>query len=214
MPDSEPEPFGIEEHLVSASAKLVMLDKLLGAVLPRGSKVLIFSGFTRMLDILEDYLTLRGTAFLRLDGGTSRPRRNLGIRVFQQNDATGPPVFLISTRAGGLGINLTAADTVVLFDSDWNPQVSILYVWGGPGLICPYRSTSKPSPGRTGSAKPDRSRCTVRFEIPCAAASLLRPPRQGSSATKVSSSRCSDVSQRSCTFRSRRANCSHLPSLR
>lgn len=74
-------------------------------------------------------MALRGIDYLRLDGSTSRPRRNLGIKVFQNgvngDKSKGPPVFLISTKAGGLGINLTAADTVVMFDSNWNPQVDI-----------------------------------------------------------------------------------------
>lgn len=127
MPNSEPEPFGLAEHLVEASTKLTLLDKLLASVLPQGKRVLIFSGFTRMLDILEDFLNLRSIGHLRLDGQTSRPRRNLNIRLFQTSfvNQASKPVFLISTKAGGLGINLTAADTVVLFDSSWNPQVDI-----------------------------------------------------------------------------------------
>ncbi|EGG10256.1 uncharacterized protein MELLADRAFT_94587 [Melampsora larici-populina 98AG31] len=127
MPNSEPEPFEVAEHVVEASNKLILLDKLLTSLIPQGKRILIFSGFTRMLDILEDFLNLRSIGFLRLDGGTSRPRRSLNIRLFQ-NSFQGQlpkPVFLISTSAGGLGINLTAADTVVLYDSSWNPQVDI-----------------------------------------------------------------------------------------
>lgn len=127
MPNSEPEPFEVAEHVVEASNKLILLDKLLSKLIPQGKRILIFSGFTRMLDILEDFLNLRSIGFLRLDGGTSRPRRSLNIRLFQ-NSFQGQmpkPVFLISTSAGGLGINLTAADTVVLYDSSWNPQVDI-----------------------------------------------------------------------------------------
>lgn len=77
-----------------------------------------------MLDILQDFLNLRGIVHARLDGSTSRPRRSLDIKLFQQPNSP-QQVFLISTRAGGLGINLTAASTVVLFDQDWNPQVDI-----------------------------------------------------------------------------------------
>ncbi|CAH7667124.1 ISWI chromatin-remodeling complex ATPase ISW2 [Phakopsora pachyrhizi] len=133
IPGSEDEPFEIAEHLVNVSSKLALLDKLLASELPKGKKVLIFSQFTKMLDILEDFLTLRGIAFLRLDGSTPRSRRNLSIRLFQQKSQVEQgslsrakyPVFLISTRAGGLGINLTAAETVILFESDWNPQIDI-----------------------------------------------------------------------------------------
>jgi len=137
MPNSEPEPFTIAEHVVDASSKLVMLDKLLKSELPKGKRVLIFSSFTAMLDILEDFLSLRQIEFLRLDGSTPVARRNLAIRIFQQSKSMDllkshgcstpriVPIFLISTKAGGLGINLTAADTVVLYDSSWNPQVDI-----------------------------------------------------------------------------------------
>ncbi|KAI5479678.1 nucleosome remodeling complex ATPase subunit (Snf2h) [Pseudohyphozyma bogoriensis] len=124
LPNAEAEPFEVAEHIVAASSKLVLLDKLLADILPRGEKVLIFSGFTRMLDILEDFMSLRGIKYARLDGSTSRPRRALDIKLFQQ--ANSPyQVYCISTRAGGLGINLTAATTVVMMDSDWNPQVDI-----------------------------------------------------------------------------------------
>lgn len=137
MPNSEPEPFEIAEHLVDASAKLVMLDKILKSELPKGKKVLIFSSFTTMLNILEDFLCLRSVNYLRLDGSTPVARRNLSIRLFQQtktmeslrsHDSSSSkdfPIFLISTKAGGLGINLTAADTVIMYDSSWNPQVDI-----------------------------------------------------------------------------------------
>ncbi|PLW48329.1 hypothetical protein PCASD_02858 [Puccinia coronata f. sp. avenae] len=137
MPNSEPEPFTLAEHVVDASSKLVMLDKILTSELPKGKRILIFSSFTSMLDILEDFLNLRQIDYLRLDGSTPVARRNLAIRIFQQSKTmdslrshgtSSPrivPIFLISTKAGGLGINLTAADTVVLYDSSWNPQVDI-----------------------------------------------------------------------------------------
>lgn len=125
LPNSEPDgDLTIDEHLVAASAKLVALDKLLADVIPKGERVLVFSGYTRMLDILEDFCALRSYKYARLDGSTSRPRRALDIRLFQQADSP-YELYLISTRAGGLGINLTAATTVVLFDQDWNPQVDI-----------------------------------------------------------------------------------------
>ncbi|GAA5946244.1 hypothetical protein JCM3775_004538 [Rhodotorula graminis] len=125
LPDSEPEgELTVDEHVVAASSKLVALDKILGDVLPKGERVLIFSGFTRMLDILEDYMDLRSYKYARLDGQTSRPRRALDIRLFQR-ESSALQVFLISTRAGGLGVNLTAASTVVMFESDFNPQVDL-----------------------------------------------------------------------------------------
>ncbi|CAM9934958.1 unnamed protein product, partial [Choristocarpus tenellus] len=89
-----------------------------------GHRCLIFSQFTSMLDILEEYCTGRGYEYVRLDGETNRVQRRLDIRRF---NAPGSPLFLflISTRAGGLGINLATADTVILYDSDWNPQVDL-----------------------------------------------------------------------------------------
>ncbi|EIN05640.1 hypothetical protein PUNSTDRAFT_145612 [Punctularia strigosozonata HHB-11173 SS5] len=121
LPDAEPSPIVIGEHLVAASSKLIMIDKLLADVLPRGERVLIFSQWTGMLDILEDFMTLRSIPYARLDGSTTRPRRALDIKLFQQ-DKSPYSVFLISTKAGGLGINLTKATTVIMCDSDWNPQ--------------------------------------------------------------------------------------------
>ncbi|KAG6884032.1 hypothetical protein C0993_001962 [Termitomyces sp. T159_Od127] len=119
--DAEPEPYDIAEHIVSTSSKLVAIDKLLADLLPTGERVLIFSQWTGMLDIIEDFMVLRSIPFARLDGTTSRPRRSLDIRLFQQ-DKSPYKVFLISTKAGGLGINLTKATTVIMCDSDWNPQ--------------------------------------------------------------------------------------------
>ncbi|KAJ3066834.1 hypothetical protein HDU99_003720, partial [Rhizoclosmatium hyalinum] len=121
LPNSEPEPYENGEHLVQASSKLIFLDKFLPQLFANGHRVLIFSQFTRMLDILEDFMRFREIPYARLDGRTSRPRRNLDIRLFQRADSP-YQVFLISTKAGGLGINLTTADTVIMIDSDWNPQ--------------------------------------------------------------------------------------------
>lgn len=77
-----------------------------------------------MLDILEDYLIMRGYRYARLDGSTGRARRNLQMKMFNKPESE-TFIFLLSTRAGGLGINLTAADTVIFYDSDLNPQVDI-----------------------------------------------------------------------------------------
>ncbi|THU84851.1 hypothetical protein K435DRAFT_970985 [Dendrothele bispora CBS 962.96] len=117
----EPDPYHIGEHVVAASSKLITIDKILADVLPKGEKVLIFSQWSKMLDMLEDMMHLRSIEYARLDGTTSRPRRTLDIKLFQHEKST-IQVYLISTRAGGLGINLTKASTVIMADSDWNPQ--------------------------------------------------------------------------------------------
>ncbi|KAI9032110.1 SNF2 family N-terminal domain-containing protein [Hyaloraphidium curvatum] len=124
LPGSEPEPYQNGEHLILASSKFILLDKLLPKLKKEGHRCLIFSGFTRMLDILEDYLNFRGYSYSRLDGQTSRAKRNLDIKLFQKQGSENF-VYLLSTRAGGLGINLTGADTCIFYDSDWNPQADV-----------------------------------------------------------------------------------------
>lgn len=104
--------------LIQSSGKLVLLDKLLNK-LKDGHKVLIFSQMTKCLDLLADYLNYRNYRFERIDGGVRGDMRQAAIDRFSSGDVF---VFLLCTRAGGVGINLTAADTVVIFDSDWNPQ--------------------------------------------------------------------------------------------
>ncbi|KAG0419041.1 Chromodomain-helicase-DNA-binding protein 8, partial [Dictyocoela roeselum] len=105
--------------LIQSSGKLVLLDKLLNK-LKNGHKVLIFSQMTRCLDLLSDYLNYRKYRFERIDGGVRGDHRQAAIDRFTTDKDIF--VFLLCTRAGGVGINLTAADTVVIFDSDWNPQ--------------------------------------------------------------------------------------------
>ncbi|KAF8894043.1 transcription regulator [Infundibulicybe gibba] len=107
--------------LVMNSGKMVLLDKLLVRLRQDGHRVLIFSQMVRMLDILSDYMNLRGYLHQRLDGMVASDARKKSIAHF---NAPGSPdfAFLLSTRAGGLGINLETADTVIIFDSDWNPQ--------------------------------------------------------------------------------------------
>ncbi|XP_051946106.1 lymphocyte-specific helicase-like [Xyrauchen texanus] len=115
--------FKIDEQLVAASGKFLILDRMLPELKKRGHKVLIFSQMTSILDILMDYCYLRGYEYSRLDGSMSYADRDENMRRFSSD----PEVFLflLSTRAGGLGINLTAADTVIIFDSDWNPQADL-----------------------------------------------------------------------------------------
>jgi hypothetical protein len=111
------------KHLLESSGKLFVLDKLMDSlVFQQKSKVLLFSQFTTMLTILEGYLQRKGIQYCRLDGSTDRETRELSISNFQAAPENALQVFLLSTRAGGVGINLQAADTVILFDSDWNPQ--------------------------------------------------------------------------------------------
>ncbi|SAM81827.1 probable CHD1-transcriptional regulator [Ustilago bromivora] len=107
--------------LVMHSGKMVLLDKLLARLKADGHRVLIFSQMVRMLDILSDYMSLRGYIHQRLDGTISSEVRKKAIEHFNA-DRSPDFAFLLSTRAGGLGINLETADTVIIFDSDWNPQ--------------------------------------------------------------------------------------------
>jgi len=115
-----------DEILVQASGKMQLLDRILTEVLKNqsGHQVLIFSQMTRMLDILEDYLGWRGYSFRRLDGTIAAADRMQAMKEFQSSE-TAIDVFLLSTRAGGLGVNLTRADTVIIFDSDWNPHMDL-----------------------------------------------------------------------------------------
>jgi SWI/SNF-related matrix-associated actin-dependent regulator of chromatin subfamily A member 5 len=130
LPDVAPDPYYLSDHIIRASGKFILLEKLLKhTVFNQGKKVLIFSGFTRTLDYCEDLLSLisnHGERFksLRLDGSTARARRNLEIRLFNQKDSD-YKVMLLSTRAGGLGINLTSAQDVIFLDEDWNPQITL-----------------------------------------------------------------------------------------
>uniref|UniRef100_A0A8C5NC61 Chromodomain-helicase-DNA-binding protein 8 n=1 Tax=Gouania willdenowi TaxID=441366 RepID=A0A8C5NC61_GOUWI len=109
------------QALIRSAGKLVLLDKLLPRLKAGGHKVLIFSQMVRCLDILEDYLINKRYLYERIDGRVRGNLRQAAIDRFSKPDSD-RFVFLLCTRAGGLGINLTAADTCVIFDSDWNPQ--------------------------------------------------------------------------------------------
>lgn len=108
-------------HLVNSSGKMVLLSKLLPKLYAGGHKVLIFSQMVRVLDLLEDFLRQRRYTFERLDGSKSASSRSSAVDRFNRKSCQ-RFVMLLSTRAGGLGLNLTSADTVIIFDSDWNPQ--------------------------------------------------------------------------------------------
>lgn len=133
FPGIEPEPYEEGEHLVEASGKLIILDQVLRKLHTSGHRVLLFAQMTHTLDILQDYLELRRYSYERLDGSIRAQERFAAIRSFSQQSVkddqnSGPNqngafVFMISTRAGGVGLNLVAADTVIFFEQDWNPQV-------------------------------------------------------------------------------------------
>jgi SWI/SNF-related matrix-associated actin-dependent regulator of chromatin subfamily A member 5 len=107
--------------LIAASGKLSVLDMLLRSLFQKKHRVVLFSQFTMVLDLLEDYCVMRGWRSARFDGGTARAKRSFLMNQFNADDS---PffLFLMSTKAGGMGLNLQSADTCILFDSDWNPQ--------------------------------------------------------------------------------------------
>ncbi|KAI5130721.1 ATP-dependent helicase STH1/SNF2 [Nematocida parisii] len=109
------------ELLYKVSGKFELLRRMLYKLRATGHKVLMFFQMTQIMTIMEDMLVMEGFKYLRLDGAVKSEERASLISSF--NDPTsGYPVFLLSTRAGGLGLNLQIADTVIIFDSDWNPH--------------------------------------------------------------------------------------------
>merc|ERR1719244_2275395 len=117
-------PYTTDEHIVNNSAKLAVLDKLLPKLQEQGSRVLIFTQMSRVLDILEDYCWYRGWKYCRIDGQTPHEDRDRQVQEYNADDSE-KFIFMLSTRAGGLGINLYTADVVLLYDSDWNPQMDL-----------------------------------------------------------------------------------------
>ncbi|KAJ5898905.1 hypothetical protein N7495_003649 [Penicillium taxi] len=117
-------PYTTDEHIIYNSGKMAILDKLLKRMKEDGSRVLIFSQMSRVLDILEDYCAFREFNYCRIDGTTAHEDRISAIDNYNK-PGSDKFIFLLTTRAGGLGINLTTADIVVLFDSDWNPQADL-----------------------------------------------------------------------------------------
>ncbi|EPS32190.1 hypothetical protein PDE_07150 [Penicillium oxalicum 114-2] len=110
--------------MITSSGKMMLLDQLLRKLKNDGHRVLIFCQMVGMLNILSEYMEYRGYKYQRLDGTIPSAARRLAIEHYNAPDST-DFAFLLSTRAGGLGINLMTADTVVLFDSDWNPQADL-----------------------------------------------------------------------------------------
>jgi len=128
--DEQGEYIGVSnpKALIYASGKFRLLDRMLPRLYEEGRKVLIFSQMTELLTILEDYLLSKDFSYCRLDGSSKIQDRQESIDKFNKVPGNGRDkkggvfVFLLSTRAGGLGINLATADTCILFDSDWNPH--------------------------------------------------------------------------------------------
>eukprot|EP01066_Platyproteum_vivax_P008770 Platyproteum_vivax@DN3762_c0_g1_i1.p1 len=110
----------VNEDIYRVSGKVEVVDRMLPKLFHFNHKVLIFSQMTALLDILGEYLDFRGYSFVRLDGSVGMEDRRTVLSKFNDGEAS---VFLLSTRAGGLGLNLQVADTVILFDSDFNPHV-------------------------------------------------------------------------------------------
>lgn len=120
--DRSLDPLG--DHVIDNCGKMVLLDKLLKKLKQRGSRVLIFTQMTRILDIMEDFCRMRQYEYCRIDGQTSYEDRESSIEEYNRENSS-KFLFLLSTRAGGLGINLYTADVVILYDSDWNPQADL-----------------------------------------------------------------------------------------
>ncbi|XP_042520944.1 ATP-dependent DNA helicase DDM1-like isoform X1 [Macadamia integrifolia] len=112
------------EQLVEQCGKFRLLDRLLSQLLARKHKVLLFSQWTKVLDIIDYYFSEKGFDVCRIDGSVRLGERKRQIQEFNDINSN-YRIFLLSTRAGGLGINLTAADTCILYDSDWNPQMDL-----------------------------------------------------------------------------------------
>ena len=114
----------INDWIYKSSGKFEFLDRIIPKLLYFKHKILIFSQMTQLLNILERYFLFKGIKCLRLDGATKAEERGRQIELFSDNN-NDYMIFILSTRAGGLGLNLQAADTVIIFDSDWNPQMDI-----------------------------------------------------------------------------------------
>uniref|UniRef100_A0A182SAQ5 Helicase C-terminal domain-containing protein n=1 Tax=Anopheles maculatus TaxID=74869 RepID=A0A182SAQ5_9DIPT len=175
----------VTEDIVNFSSKMILLDKLLKRLRARGSKVLIFSQYKLVLDILMDYLDWREYEYCVLSGATENEKRLAQMDEFNRPGSS-KFVFLLTTRAGGVGINLVAADTVIFYDMDFNPQMDLqaedrahrigqtrkvhvirLLVRGSIDELLYHHSTRKRLLDESvirASAKPGRQLETVAFE--------------------------------------------------
>ncbi|XP_026427276.1 CHD3-type chromatin-remodeling factor PICKLE-like [Papaver somniferum] len=122
-PDIE-DPNEAYRQLLDTSGKLHLLDKMMVKLKEQGHRVLIYTQFQHMLDLLEDYCIYKKWLYERIDGKVSGAERQVRIDRFNANNSS-RFCFLLSTRAGGLGINLATADTVIIYDSDWNPHADL-----------------------------------------------------------------------------------------
>jgi ATP-dependent DNA helicase len=109
-----------DQAMIDCCGKLQVLDQMLTRLMQDGHKTLVFSQMTRLLDVICDYLKMKNIPYCLLDGRTPYLDRQMYVERFTSDPEV--MVFLLSTRAGGLGINLVAADTCIIYDSDWNPQ--------------------------------------------------------------------------------------------
>lgn len=159
----------IDETLVTASGKMLLLDRLVPCLLNKGHKILIFSQFKTQLDILQDWAShLRSWNCCRIDGAMNQSDRRAQIQAF--NTDPSHKIFLLSTRAGGQGINLVAADTVILYDSDWNPQQDLqaqdrAHRIGQTKPVIVYRLATKGTVEQTLLEKADSKRRLERLVI-------------------------------------------------
>ncbi|PLB43553.1 hypothetical protein P170DRAFT_441015 [Aspergillus steynii IBT 23096] len=159
----------IDKSLVTASGKMLLLDRLVPCLLKKGHKILIFSQFKTQLDLLQDWATqLRSWHCCRIDGAISQADRQAQIKAFNTDPRY--KLFLLSTRAGGQGINLTAADTVILYDSDWNPQQDLqaqdrAHRIGQTKPVIVYRLATKGTVEQTLLEKADSKRRLERLVI-------------------------------------------------
>ncbi|KAL0863294.1 hypothetical protein Bca101_042412 [Brassica carinata] len=112
------------EDIVGQCGKFRLLERLLVRLFAKNHRVLIFSQWTKILDIMDYYFSEKGFEVCRIDGSVKLEERRRQIQEFN-DEKSNCRIFLLSTRAGGLGINLTAADTCILYDSDWNPQMDL-----------------------------------------------------------------------------------------
>ncbi|KAG9292072.1 hypothetical protein G9A89_017972 [Geosiphon pyriformis] len=123
FPDVERDinPYNNNTYLYRVAGKFELLDRILGKLIASSHRVLIFFQMTSIMTIMEDFLNYRKFLFLRLDGSTKSDERSILLKKFN-TPGSEYSIFLLSTRAGGLGLNLQSADTVIIFDSDWNPH--------------------------------------------------------------------------------------------
>ncbi|EGC35551.1 hypothetical protein DICPUDRAFT_55110, partial [Dictyostelium purpureum] len=118
------EEYPIDDNLIRYAGKFDLLDRLLPKLKAAGHRVLIFSQMTQLINILEVFFAYRDFKYLRLDGSTKSEERGPLLQLFNAPNSE-YFIFVLSTRAGGLGLNLQTADTVIIFDSDWNPQMDL-----------------------------------------------------------------------------------------